>query len=363
MKTIFVYELKKIFSRKIVWAGILFIAVVSIGGFTSITPEMVSAEKEVSSRYKGTLDDELVQRMLQDFMPSQEQRELWHGVNIKYIGMNAMQQAVHRYFAKEDGTWNGKTVRDVFGDEKIQIGYYEGWFQFSQTLVRVMICAAVLVLIITAPVFAGEYQGMDKLLHTCRYGRGRCATAKILAAFCASMGIAAAALAANFAAAFCLIGTEGLDSNTLFCGVFYENYMPFSMSIVKMLLYQAGLALSGIWMLIGAALAISAFSKNQIASLIIGTAAFMGPVVFSVAESSPCFKLVALLPVYQLQFTSLMRIGQAGKTVFYAVWAFPCATLFGALGSALAQRAWAQPFYKSPCTRITRISTGRINRK
>lgn len=341
MKTLFLYELRKIFSRKIVWAGILFILVTSIAGFTSITPEIVAQEKEISAQYKGILDDELVQRMLQDFMPSKEQIEMWHGVDIKYIGINSMQQAVHRYFANGDGTWNAKTVKDVFGDKEIQVGYYEGWFKLSQAIVKVMIGAAVLAVIITAPVFAGEYQGMDRLLLTCRYGRKKCAGAKVLAAFCASMSIAAAFLTGNFITALCLIGIEGLDSSTLFCSVFYETYMPFNITCGTMLLYQTGLALSGILMLTGITLVVSAASRNQIVSLITSTAIFLAPVMFSVAESSPCFKLVSLLPIYQLQFISLMGIGQIGNKLFYAVCAFPAAAVFAALGSTLAQRVWA----------------------
>lgn len=340
MKRIYHYELKKILGRKIVWAGILLALFVSITNFTSGSISDIAWEQEVAARYEGPLTDEKVQQMLNDFLPTQEQREQWKGINVAYIGQNSMQQAVQLIFANEDGTWNGKTVKDVYGDQEIQIGYHAGWFDFSRCLIRVMIVLAVLAVIMTAPVFAGEYSSMDNILLTSRYGRTKCVTAKLLAALTASLSLTVLFLAGNFAAALLLMGTTGLSSSTAFCGVFYENYMPFNISCRTMLLYQAGLALSAVVMLVGITVLVSALSVSQIVSLIISFALLLAPLMLTLPESHPLFRIIGLLPAWQLQFSSLMAVGMIRGSVFYAAAAFPAAAVMAAIGAILSRGLW-----------------------
>lgn len=342
MKKIYLFELKKILSRKIVWAGILLLLLVSAGGIREISESNVAYEQEIAREYQGVLDDEKVQRMLKDFAPSAEELEQWHGVNVAYIGKNAMQLAVHRYFANPDGSWNGKTVKDVFGDQAVQVGYYEGWFVLSRSLIRVMLVLAILAVVIVAPVFAGEYEGMAQVLLTTRYGKSKCVSAKLFAALTVIMSLVLLCIAGNLAAALAMMGTEGLDSSTLFVGVSYEAYMPFHMSCGTMLLYQIGLAASGIVMLTGAALLISAAAGTQVSALILSAALLLGPLLLQLPETNPLFKIIGLLPAYQIQFLSLMAVGRMGDTVFYAILAVPVsiAALLG--GAWLARVCWGR---------------------
>lgn len=340
MKSIYLFELKKIFSRKIVWAGIFLVFAVSVGRFSYISGQDVSYEQELAAKYEGILDDTKVQQMLQDFMPTQEQLDMWKGP-VYAIGLNSMQSAVHRFFANEDGTWNGKTVADVFGNQKIKVGYYAGWMELSRNLIAVMVTLAIVSVIMTAPVFAGEYSGMDNILLTSRYGRTKCAAAKILAALTAVLSLTFLFLAGNLAAALISMGTYGLDASTMFCGISYENYLPYNVSCGTMLLYQIGLSVSGIIMLTGITLFISAVSKTQLVSLILSTAVFLGPMLFSMDENSSLFWIVGFLPVYQLQFSSLMSLGTVKGDVFYAAAAFPVTVVVLAAGIVLTRKFWA----------------------
>lgn len=342
MRKLIRFELKKIFSRKIILAALVVLAGLNISSFLAEFPaKETSYEQEIARKYEGILNDEKVQQMLQDFLPTQEQIEMWKGVHVMYIGQNSIQTAVHAYFAREDGTWNGKTVSDVFGDREIRVGYCSGWLDFSRLLAKMMMGAAVLCVLMASPVFSGEYVGMEQLLLTARLGKTKCVMAKVIAAFLASLAVAAAVLAGNFAGAFLAMGTEGLEASTLFCGIYYQEWMPFNISCRTMLGIQAILAVSGILMLTGVTLAVSAAAKNQTTALIAGAFLFLLPLILSLPENAPLFKILGLFPAYQLQFSSLMRIGQTGKS-FYALAGVPAAAAAAVGGSLLARKLWRQ---------------------
>lgn len=68
------------------------------------------------------LTDNKVQQMMSEFKPTQD----LHGMNAKYIYQNALQSSVFSHFADIDGSWNGLSVADVFGDKEIKVGYVNG---------------------------------------------------------------------------------------------------------------------------------------------------------------------------------------------------------------------------------------------
>ena len=108
-----------------------------------------------------------------------------------------------------------------------------------------------------------------------------------------------------------------------------------------MLLYQIGLSFSGIAALTALTLLVSAVSRNATAALAITAALFLLPLYLSPAEHDPLFRLDALLPVYQLQFSSLMSIAWTGKNLLYAVTAFPASAAFALAGALLSHSCFA----------------------
>lgn len=341
MRQLIWFELKKIFSRKVILAALFLLAVWNVNSFLVEFPAKDTAyEQDLAKKYEGILDDDKVQQMLKDFLPTQEQLDMWKGVHVMHIGQNSMQTAVHAYFANEDGTWNGKTVRDVFGGQKIRVGYYSGWMDFSRLLVKMMTGAAVLCVLMVSPLFSGEYAGMDNLLFTSRLGKTKCVTAKVMAAFLASGTVFAVLLAGNFLGAWIAMGTEGLDASILFCGYYYQEWLPFNLSCRTMLGYQTVLAFSGIMMLTGITITVSAAAKGQTTALIAGTFLLFLPLILSMPEKAPVFRILGLLPAYQIQYSSLMRIGQTGSGAFYAVFAIPAALAVIAAGIYISRTVW-----------------------
>ncbi|MFR0986114.1 MAG: ABC transporter permease [Frisingicoccus sp.] len=231
--------------------------------------EAVEIDKSIAEKYRGPLTDEKVQQMLADFHTESD-------INAKYLYQNAMQSAVCARFSDIDGNWNGQTVSDVFGDAKINVGYVDGWLGVSQDMVRIFVFLSLVIIIMIAPVFSGEYGGVIHIILSSKYGKTRCATAKVIAGFAAAIIVTLWILGINTLMAFVLYGNEGMDCSILFAPVlFTEGYIPFNITCGTLLKYQCLLAFTGTVSVAAMTLLFSALSKNQMAALVFSAAAYL----------------------------------------------------------------------------------------
>ncbi len=354
MKKLILFELRKVFSKRlslIVLVGILLFSVlISFStyqnkyAFDGVSAEgsgktAVEIDKEIAAKYEGILTDEKVQQMMNDFAPTSD----LHGLNAAYIYQNAMQSAAFSRFSDLNGNWNGLSVSDVFGNEEIKIGYVDGWLSTSRNMVRVFTALAFAVIIMLAPIFSGEYEGVDNIILTSKYGKTKCATAKVVA------GILTAILTTALIAAFTLFlalafyGTEGLNCSILFAPSEYvEAFIPFNITCGTLLKYQILLAFTCTLSVTGITLLLSAISKNQIVALIIAMAIFLFPILLPIPETNPLFRLVGLLPIYHVLAISLLSVEQMSNGMLYAIWAIPTALLFLGIGAVISRRVFAK---------------------
>lgn len=353
MKRLIVFELRKIFSKRlslIALAGtLLFSALLSVSSyrnkyaFDGVSAEgtgktAVEIDKSIAARYEGVLTDEKVRQMMSDFAPASD----LHGLSAVYIYQNAMQSAAFSRFSDKDGRWNGACVSDVFGDEEIRIGYVDGWLSTSRNMVRIFAALALALIVMLAPVFSGEYEGVDNIILTSKYGKTGCAAAKGIA------GIITAVLTTVFPAAVPLLsgllfyGTEGLHCSILFAPREYtEAFIPFNITCGTLLKYQVLLAFTCALSVTGMTLLLSAVSKNQIVALAASVAFFLFPVLLPIAETAPLFRIVGLLPLYHALAVSLLSVEQLSGGALYAIWAIPAALLFLGVGLRVSRRAFA----------------------
>ena len=354
MKKLILFELRKVFSKRlslIVLVGILLFSVlISFStyqnkyAFDGVSAEgsgktAVEIDKEIAAKYEGILTDEKVQQMMNDFAPTSD----LHGLNAAYIYQNAMQSAAFSRFSDLNGNWNGLSVSDVFGNEEIKIGYVDGWLSTSRNMVRVFTALAFAVIIMLAPIFSGEYEGVDNIILTSKYGKTKCATAKVVA------GILTAILTTALIAAFTLFlalafyGTEGLNCSILFAPSEYvEAFIPFNITCGTLLKYQILLAFTCTLSVTGITLLLSAISKNQIVALIIAMAIFLFPILLPIPETNPLFRLVGFLPIYHVLAISLLSVEQMSNGMLYAIWAIPTALLFLGIGAVISRRVFAK---------------------
>ena len=354
MKKLILFELRKVFSKRlslIVLVGILLFSVlISFStyqnkyAFDGVSAEgsgktAVEIDKEIAAKYEGILTDEKVQQMMSDFAPTSD----LHGLSAIYVYQNAMQSAAFSRFSDEEGKWNGLSVSDVFGNEEIKIGYVDGWLSTSRNMVRVFVALALAVIIMLAPIFSGEYEGVDNIILTSKYGKTKCATAKVVAGIITAILTTTLIAAFNLLLAFVFYGTEGLDCSILFAPSDYvEAFIPFNITCWTLLKYQILLAFTCTLSVTGITLFLSAISKNQIVALVAAMAIFLFPVLLPITEVNPLFRLVGLLPIYHVLAISLLSVEQMSNGMLYAIWAIPAALLFLGVGAGISRRVFAK---------------------
>ncbi len=353
MRRLTYFELRKIFSRRLTQIAFLVVLLLSfLLGFSSYQNKYafdgnsnegsgktaVEIDQEIASKYGGILTDEKVRQMMTDFAPKND----LHGMNAAYLYQNAMQSAAFTRFSDLDGNWNGRSVSDVFGDEEVRIGYVDGWLSTSGNMTEVFIVLSLAIIVMTAPVFAGEYEGVDNIILTSKYGRTKCTAAKAAASILAAVLTTALTAAFNLILAFVFYGKAGLDCSILFAPASYvEGSIPFNITCGTLLKYQIALAFTCALSITGITLLISAVSRRQIAALVASASIFLFPILLPVSETNPLFRTIGLLPVYHVQFISLMSVEQMSNGMLYAVWAIPTALILLSLGIFVSRRAFA----------------------
>lgn len=354
MKKLIQFELRKIFSRRLTQAALIALFLLSVLLDFSAYQNMyasdgisnegtgriaVEIDKAIAGKYKGLLTDEKVQQMMIEFKPKQD----LHGMNAAYLYQNALQSALFRNFSDLDGNWNGYSVSDVYGNEEINIGYTYGWLNTSQNMVKIFIVLSLVVVIMTAPVFSGEYGGVDNIILTSKYGKTKCGAAKIIGSILAALIITAVVSAINLIYAFILYGSSGLDCSILFAPAdFAAGYIPFNITCGTLLKYQILLAFTSIISVTGITLVLSAVCKNQTVALVASAAIYLFPVMLPVSETSTLFKIITLLPLYHAQFVFLMSVEQIRGNVLYALMAVPVALILMGIGVFISRRIFAK---------------------
>lgn len=225
----------------------------------------------------------------------------------------------------------------------LTIDYVDGWLSTSKNMVRFFIALALAVIIMLAPIFSGEYEGVDNIILTSKYGKTKCTTAKVVAGILTAILTTALVAAFNLLLALIFYGTEGLDCSILFAPSDYvEGFIPFNITCGTLLKYQILLAFTCTLSVTGITLFLSAISKNQIVALVAAIAIFLFPVLLPITEANPLFRLVGLLPIYHVLAISLLSVEQMSNGMLYAIWAIPATLLFLGVGAGISRRVFAK---------------------
>lgn len=129
-----------------------------------------------------------------------------------------------------------------------------------------------------SPVFAEEYtSGMDSLILSSRFGKTRCARAKILASFLCSAGIFAVTSLYLTLLTIGYFGTGGLFVDAHLCATGMIGNAPFDLPYWKAVLILAVMGFAGLLMITGFALAASALGTSSFVSVLVTLAFFALP--------------------------------------------------------------------------------------
>lgn len=348
MKNLIKFELRKILTKRFAVISIAAILLLSLilsfstlhsmyafdGNGTEETGKAaVEIDKQIALKYEGKLTDNKVQQMMSEFKPTQD----LHGMNAKYIYQNALQSSVFSHFADIDGSWNGLSVADVFGDKEIKVGYVNGWLSTSQNMAKIFIVLSLVIILLIAPVFSGEYGGVDNIILTSKYGKTKCATAKVLASLLSAVFITTLVVIFNLLIAVAIYGTEGLDCSILFAPIdFLEGYIPFNITCGTVLKYQILLAFMSAISVTGIVLILSAVCKSQMIAFVISAAIYVIPIMLPISETSALYRIIVLMPLFYSQYISIMSVEQMHNGMLYAVWSIPVAIALVVIGSIIS---------------------------
>ena len=354
MKNLIKFELRKILTKRFSLISIavilLFSFILAFSSFQGMHAfdgkstegggkSAVAIDKAIAAKYEGILTDEKVQKIMTEFKPTYDLQ----GMNAKYLYLNALQSATFSRFSDMDGNWNGLSVSDVFGDGEIKIGYINGWLNTSQNMVKVFIVLSLIIILLIAPVFSGEYSGVDNIILTSRYGKTKCAAAKVTASLLASIFITFFVSPFNLIFAFAVYGKEGLDCSILFAPLgFVEGYIPFNITCGTLLKYQILLAFSSAISVTGITLLLSAICKSQMIAFVLSAAVHLMPGMLPISETNALYRVIVLMPFYHSQFSSIMSVEQMQNGTLYAIWAGPTALIFLGIGAVISRRIFAK---------------------
>lgn len=370
MRELIGFEITKLLRKPLIWAslaGMLFLMILMainwvIPGYASVQEEIngewvvlenfdaIARNKEIAEQFGGPLTKEKVQEIIEASVFSTEillskgldpDRQRYYTHNSMYLALND--------FEKMDGSYNGATVEEVYGNlaQELVIGYYDGW---ESTLYALTVCfmswGCVIVIILT-PVFAEEYtKRTDALILTGRRGRNYCPAAKVIAAYVVSL-IGSVILLGFFALAMLAAhGTAGFDTSVQLgsMGIFFNT--PYIMIWGQIFAFACMLWLGATVVLIALCLVVSALAKNSFSALVIAFTLFVLP-MFIPWNYFP--KLLALagmlLPINQMEIWSLTDFAKLdlGGFQLNVMWlALPVAFIATIIGVLWSRRAFAK---------------------
>ena len=247
-------EIQKLFRRKFVLVLLLIYGVVLLfmiyagnpNRFSSILTsegdvlkgrEAVQYEKELAESY-GTLSDQDVQEILEEnariLGEFTDENQMKDDVHYRYA--NGFYAAVAKVFTDADGNYNHLPADQVYPGQEglMQGGFTSGMDMMLSYVTTFLLFAAVLLIVMIAPVFSDEYtSGMDSLILSSRYGKTRCARAKILASFVTAATILIGTVAFIVLVTIGYFGTDGFAVDAHLCATGMIGMAPFALPYWK----------------------------------------------------------------------------------------------------------------------------------
>ena len=164
-----------------------------------------------------------------------------------------------------------------------------------------------------------------------------------MAALAAAFFLTAVFSAVNLLLGWILYGGEGLSCSILFAPVdFVENYIPFNLTCGELMVYQVLLMFACGAGVTGITLFLSSVCKNQVTALAASSAAFILPILLPVTETNPLYRVVLLMPVYYVQFISIMSAEPVKNGLIFAVWSVSVGAGLMAVGFIFSKHFFAK---------------------
>lgn len=370
MRELIGFEITKLLRKPLVWAslaGMLFFMFLMaynwvIPGYASVQEEVngqwitwknfegIKRNKEIAEQFSGPLTTEKVQEIIEASAFSDEvlMSQNLNPDRQKHYTHNSMYQAFDE-FEKMDGSYNGATVEEVYGDlaQDLTLGYYDGWECTVYALMPSFMIWGCVVVIILTPLFAEEYtRRTDALILTGRRGRSYCPVAKVIAAYVVSLAGSLILLGFFALALLTAHGTMGFDTSVQLGSLGMFNDTPYLLTWGQMFAFASMLWLGAMVVLISLCLVVSALAKNSFSALVIAFTLFTLPMFIPWHYFPEPLTLAGmLLPINQMKIWNLSHFAKfdLGGFQLNVMWlALPVAVIATVIGILWSRRTFAR---------------------
>lgn len=303
MRQLIGFELQKILQKKVIWMGFVLILFMNFMFYSHFcisstkfrTPdgevlrgqEAWEYDRSVAKNFSGALTVKKAQEILSQYpLDAEIDYENYATENSTYL---AVKYAFYQHGIPLDEQASNAELEAIISEnfDNISLGYSYPWASLLFYLCQLMIMVGFLIVIAIAPIFSEEYgKGMDSLILTSRFGKTKCARAKILSAFLFSLLLTGGILLLNMLAFLLTYGTEGWDASIQLNGTGYYSQLPYPMNCSKALFFNVFLCLAGSSVLTAITLFISVVSRTSFLSLVVSAFLYAAPAFSSVSEES-----------------------------------------------------------------------------
>lgn len=300
------YELDKICSRKIVWIGFLcllmFHLIVALDDqkyqYQVITPQGQNLEgaeakdyiREKLEYYAGPLTEEKKDEILRTERAADLEKD-------SYLSSLWLYLSMEQNFESEYGPFQGQTVENAFTDRgiRVEVGNTQRWMHIFYLFEQMEMLLGFLIVIGVSGVFSEEYiRKTDALLLTSRYGKERCARAKVIASFLfAAIGYVIQ-MFGTVIPFLCDDGVNGWNAGVqldVLCGLSMVGY-TLNCAAAAVIFFVCGFL--AMLLLTAVTLLVSAWSKTPFISIIVAAVLYFMPMFFTSALPK---ELVCLTPI------------------------------------------------------------------
>lgn len=178
--------------------------------------------------------------------------------------------------------------------------YHEGYSRFFTITMTTGLVTAVVIAILLAPIFAGEYtSGAVQTVLCAKHGKGKVIGAKLLAGFITAAAAALAFTLISYAECMAVFGTDGGDSPLQLSCIFF----PYELTMKQGVLLYTAVIFCTCLMTASLTMLLSAVLRTPFPVIIIMFIALIAPMFFSVPENmTTLYNIFTLLPINTLDF-------------------------------------------------------------
>ncbi len=304
MKEMLLFELKKIYGKRIVQIGLLVIFLVNIllvwscinaeyavdNGKEMNGLDAIKYDQSIAKEYSGELTNDKIRKIVTEY------GELsFEGEHANYNSSNSF---VTHTMMKDDKLLTLEQVG--FNDNNSLIyGYCDGWLNLVQGFgIMIMLISVILIIAIT-PVFSEEYSSKTAaVILTTKHGKNKDIIAKIASAFIFTILVYIFFAILNFVIIGEFYSFSGLDIS-IQCnssGLFFD--YPINMSFKSLISTTFFVYLIGIITLTAFSLLFSAISKTPFIAIILSIVTYILPILVArISENILIQKIVHLFPI------------------------------------------------------------------